>query len=74
MTEQSPNGRPEERKPVAPYLAVGLSTVVYGVAERKHIAWNLDTIEDGIHAAMSIIGINMPVRLVALAETRRAGL
>ena len=51
------------RQPVAPYLAVGMSTVVYGVAERKHIHWNLDTIEDGIHAAMSVIGINMPVRI-----------
>src|SRR5207244_8354899 len=24
-------------KPVAPYMAVGLSTIVYGIAERKHI-------------------------------------
>lgn len=61
------------RQPVAPYLTVGLSTVVYGVAEREHITWNLDTIEDGIHAAMSIIGINMPVRLVALAEGALTG-
>ena len=36
------NGRPGERKAVAPYLAVGLSTVVHGVGERKHIGWNLD--------------------------------
>ncbi|MCI0636507.1 MAG: hypothetical protein L0206_21700, partial [Actinobacteria bacterium] len=73
MSEQSQDGGPVERKPVAPYLAVGLSTVVYGVAERKHIRWNLDTIEDGIHAAMSMIGINMPVRLVALAEGALTG-
>jgi predicted amidohydrolase len=75
---QESSGAPPEtseahRQPVAPYLAVGLSTVVYGVAERKHITWNLDTIEDGIHAAMSIIGINMPVRLVALAEGALTG-
>jgi beta-ureidopropionase len=62
-----------ERRPVAPYLAVGISTVVYGVAERKHIRWNLETIEDAIHAAMSVIGINMPVRLIALAEGALTG-
>ena len=27
----------ENTTPVAPYLAVGLSTVVHGVGERKHI-------------------------------------
>ena len=73
-TEPQPaNGPAAKRKPVAPYLAVGLSTVVYGVAERKHISWNLETIEDGIHAAMSVIGINMPIRLVALAEGALTG-
>ena len=61
------------RQPVAPYLAVGLSTVVYGVGERKHIQRNLQTIEDAIHAAMSIIGINMPVKLIALAEGALTG-
>ncbi len=58
---------------MAPYLAVGLSTVVYGVGERKHIGANLDTVEDGIHAAMSMIGINMPVKLIALAEGALTG-
>ena len=72
MSESS-TGRPGERRPVAPYLAVGLSTVVYGVAERKHIHRNLDTIEDGIHAAVSVIGINMPVKLLALAEGALTG-
>ena len=37
----------EVRKPIGPYLAVGISTVVHGVGERKHIAQNLDIIEDG---------------------------
>ena len=73
MQDQTQDGRPGERAPVAPYLAVGMSTVVYGVGERKHIRWNLDTIEDGIHAAMSVIGINMPVRLIALAEGALTG-
>jgi len=37
-----------EKKPVAPYMAVGLSTVVYGIAERKHIKVNLETIAENI--------------------------
>jgi beta-ureidopropionase len=65
--------RTPERRPVAPYLAVGMSTVVYGVGRREHIKQNLDIIEDGIHAAMSVIGINMPVKLIALAEGALTG-
>ena len=59
--------------PVAPYLAVGISTVVHGVGRRADIARNLDTIEDAIHAGMSIVGINMPIRLLALAEGALTG-
>ncbi len=62
-----------ERAPVAPYMAVGLSTIVHGVAERRHIQRNLDIVEDAIHAAVSIIGINMPVKLIALAEGALTG-
>jgi beta-ureidopropionase len=62
-----------ERTPVAPYMAVGLSTIVHGVAERRHIQRNLDIIEDAIHAAVAIIGINMPVKLIALAEGALTG-
>ena len=47
---------------VAPYMAVGLSTVVHGIGSRRDIERNLQIVEDGIHAAVSIIGINMPVR------------
>lgn len=54
-------------------MAVGLSTIITGIAERRHISHNLDTIEDAFHAAMSIIGINMPVRIVALAEGALTG-
>jgi len=61
------------RDPIAPYLAVGLSTVVHGVGSRKDIARNLRIIEDGIHAGISIIGINMPVKVVALAEGALTG-
>jgi beta-ureidopropionase len=60
-------------KPVAPYLAVGLSTVVYGVGERKHIRRNLITVEDAIHAAFGVISINMPIKMVALAEGALTG-
>jgi beta-ureidopropionase len=63
----------EQREPVAPYLAVGLSTIVHGVGSRKDIERNLQTVEDGIHAAVSIIGINMPVKLIALAEGALTG-
>lgn len=66
MTEPS-------KKPIAPYMAVGLSTIVYGVAERKHIKRNLEIIEDNIHAAISIVNINMPVKLIALAEGALTG-
>jgi len=38
----------EKRKPIAPYMAVGLSTVVYGIAQRKHIKYNLKTVEENI--------------------------
>jgi len=63
--------QPSER--VAPYMAVGLSTIVHGVGSRKDIERNLCIIEDGIHAAVSIIGINMPVKLIALAEGALTG-
>src|SRR5438045_2977407 len=70
----APEGRAKAPPaPVAPYLAVGISTVVYGVGERKHIRRNLETIEDAIHAAMGVISINMPVKLVALAEGALTG-
>src|SRR5439155_7069825 len=68
---ESPDGR--RPKAVAPYMAVGLSTVVHGIGERKHIERNLRIVEDAIHAAVSIIGINMPVKLIALAEGALTG-
>lgn len=61
------------RRPVAPYLAVGLSTIATGIAARRHIRRNLETIEEAIHAAISVCGINMPVKLVALAEGALTG-
>src|ERR1700757_1404214 len=61
------------REHVAPYMAVGLSTVVHGIGSRRDIERNLRIAEDGIHAAVSIIGINMPVRLIALAEGALTG-
>ncbi|MBW2064779.1 MAG: hypothetical protein JRJ03_07550 [Deltaproteobacteria bacterium] len=60
-------------KPIAPYMSIGLSTVVYGIAERKHIKKNLETIEENIYAAVSTVNINMPVKLIALAEGAMTG-
>ena len=61
------------QQPVAPYMAVGISTVVHGIGSRRDIARNLQIVEDAIHAAVSVIGINMPVRLIALAEGALTG-
>jgi predicted amidohydrolase len=63
----------ETQRPVAPYMAVGLSTIVHGIGRRSDIERNLNTIEDGIHAAVSIVGINLPVKLIALAEGALTG-
>ncbi len=41
--------------PIAPSMAVGLSTVVRGISARKEIARNLDVIEDAIHAGARYI-------------------
>ena len=62
LTESAPA---PSNKPIAPYMAVGLSTVVHGIGERKHIDTNLRIVEDAIHAAVSVIAINMPVKLIA---------
>mgnify|MGYP000983904571 FL=1 len=60
-------------RPVAPYLALGLSTVIYGISERKQIRHNLETIEEAIHAGIAMVGINMPVKVIALAEGALTG-
>ncbi|MGQ9617281.1 MAG: nitrilase-related carbon-nitrogen hydrolase [Spirochaetota bacterium] len=61
------------KKPVPPYMAVGLSTVVYGISKRADIKHNLEIIEDAIHGAMSMVSINMPVKIIALAEGALTG-
>lgn len=63
----------EHGTPIAPYLAVGLSTVVRNIERRSQIQANLDVIEETIHAAVSTVSINMPVKLVALAEGALTG-
>ncbi len=63
----------QNSKPIAPYQAIGLSTPIYGVAERKHIRHNLEIIEESIHAAISMISINMPVKVICLAEGALTG-
>lgn len=66
-------GADNGRAPIAPYLAVGLSTVVRNIERRSQIQANLDVIEDTVHAAVSTVSINMPVKLVALAEGALTG-
>ena len=61
------------RMTVAPYMAVGLSTIVHGIGSRKDIERNLRIVEEAVHAAVSIVGINLPVRLIALAEGALTG-
>jgi beta-ureidopropionase len=68
-----PVSEPKASKSVAPYLAVGLSTVIYGISERKQIRHNLENIEEVIHAAVSMVNINMPVKIIALAEGALTG-
>lgn len=63
----------QQRKPIPPYMAVGLSTVVYGISERSEIRENLAIIEESIHAAVGTVNINMPVKIVALAEGALTG-
>ena len=63
----------KKKNPIPPYQAIGLSTVVYGVCERSQIKKNLDNIEDAFRAAVEISNINMPVRIVALAEGALTG-
>jgi beta-ureidopropionase len=60
-------------KPIAPYMALGLSTVVYNVSKRSDIVRNLDNIENCIVGAIETTNINMPVKLVALAEGALTG-
>jgi predicted amidohydrolase len=54
-------------------MAIGLSTVAYCIAHRRHIRKNLETIEENIHAAISMVNINLPVKLINLAEGALTG-
>jgi hypothetical protein len=64
----------KKRKPIAPYMAVGLSTVVYGIVQRKHIKYNLKTVEENIHAAVSMVEYQYACQVIALAEGALTGL
>lgn len=67
------NEKNDSSEPVAPYMAIGLSTVAYGIAARRHIKHNLEIIEDAMHAAVSMVSINMPVKIISLAEGALTG-
>lgn len=61
------------KKPIAPYLCIGLSTIAYNVSKRTDIKRNLDNIENCIVGAIETVNINMPVKIVALAEGALTG-
>ena len=52
---------------------MGLSTVIHGISERKQIRHNLETIEEAIHASVSMVNVNMPVKIISLAEGALTG-
>jgi len=58
---------------VSPYLALGLSTTCRGISKRSEIMRNLRHIENMIHGAMFVVSINMPVKIIALAEGAISG-
>ena len=62
-----------DRRPIAPYLAVGISPVVHGISKRSDIKRNLDNIENMIHGAVSTCNINMPIKIIALPEGALTG-
>lgn len=62
-----------ERQPVAPYLALGLSTTCRGISKRSDIMRNIAHIENMIHGAMFVVSINMPVKVIALPEGALSG-
>lgn len=62
-----------KKGPIAPYLCVGISSVAYNISKREDIQRNLDNIEDCIIGAVETVNINMPVKMVALAEGALTG-
>lgn len=62
-----------KQKPIAPYMAIGISSVVHGISKREDIRKNLNNIENLIHGAISTCNINMPVKLIALSEGALTG-
>ena len=61
------------KKPIAPYMAIGLSTYAYNISKPADIARNLDNIEMCIAASIESVDIVMPVKVVALAEGAMTG-
>ena len=69
----SPSENQKQRLPVPPYLAIGLSTTCRGIGKRSDIMRNINHIENMIHGAMFVVSINMPVKIIALAEGALSG-
>jgi len=58
----------EKRKVIVPYLSIGFSTTCRGISKRSDIKRNLRHIENMIPTAMFVVSINMPIKIVAVAE------
>jgi predicted amidohydrolase len=63
----------KRKTPIAPYQCVAISSIAYNISKRKDISRNLDNIEMMIDGAIGISDINMPVKLVTLAEGALTG-
>jgi len=57
-----------KRKAVVPYLAIGLSTSRRQITKRSDCMINLKHIEKHLKAAVHLVGLTFPVRIIALAE------
>jgi predicted amidohydrolase len=53
---------------IEPYQAIGLVSTMWGIRRREEIAKNLDHLEHLVKAAFWLGGLDLPVRLVAIAE------
>jgi predicted amidohydrolase len=53
---------------IEPYQAIGLVSTMWGIRRREEIAKNLDHLEHLVKAAFWLGGLDIPVRLVAIAE------
>lgn len=63
-----------ERKPIAPYMAIGVSSNCRAIQKKSESIRNLKEIENAIAAAMFLMNIELPVKLIAIPEGAISGL